>query len=53
MVKDINEAYRMMITMMMMMMKKMKLIITWPILKLQPPDFSNGRGYCTSVLVLF
>ena len=43
MVIDINETYRMMMTMMMMrrrMMMKMKLIITWPILKLQPPDFA-------------
>ena len=51
MVIDINEMYRMMMTMRMMMMKmmmmrrrrmmmKMKLIITWPILKLQPPDFA-------------
>ena len=32
---DINETYRMM-----MMMMKMKLIITRPILKLQPPDFA-------------
>ena len=41
MVKDINETYRMMMTMMtMMMMMKMKLIITRPILKLQPSDFA-------------
>ena len=43
MVIDINETYRMMMTMMtmmMMMMMKMKLIITRPILKLQPPDFA-------------
>ena len=45
MVIDLNEIYRMMMmtTMMMMMMMKMmkmKLIITWPILKLQPPDFA-------------
>ena len=47
MVIDINEIYRMMMmmmmTMMMMMMRmmmKMKLIITRPILKLQPPDFA-------------
>ena len=51
MVIDINEKYRMMIKMtmmkkmmkmkmMMMMMMKMKLIITRPILKLQPPDFA-------------
>ena len=49
MVIDINEMYRMMMvmmtmkrTMMMMtmMMMKMKLIITRPILKLQPPDFA-------------
>ena len=50
MVIDINETYRMMMTMMMMMMTmmmmmrrmmmKMKLIITRPILKLQPPDFA-------------
>ena len=48
MVIDINETYRMMMTMrtitmtmmMMKMMMKMKLIITWPILKLQPPDFA-------------
>ena len=38
MVIDINETYRMMMTMMMM---KMKLIITRPILKLQPPDFAR------------
>jgi len=40
MVIDINEMYRMMMTMMMMRMMKMKLIITLPILKLQPPDFA-------------
>ena len=50
MVIDINEMFRMMMTMMMtmmtmmmmmmMMMMKMKLIITRPILKLQPPDFA-------------
>ena len=49
MVIDLNETYMMMMTMMMtmmmmmMMMKmkmKMKLIITRPILKLQPPDFA-------------
>ena len=43
MVIDINETYRMMMTMMMRrrrMMMKMKLIITQPILKLQPPDFA-------------
>ena len=49
MVIDINEAYRMMMmmmtmmTMMMMMMMsmmKMKLIITRPILKVQPSDFT-------------
>ena len=46
MVIDLNETYMMMmITMMMMMMMmtmmmKMKLIITRPILKLQPPDFA-------------
>ena len=46
MVIDINETYRMMMTMMMtimtmmMRMMKMKLIITLPILKLQPPDFA-------------
>jgi len=50
MVIDINETYRMMMAMMMMMMTmmmmrrrmmmKMKLIITRPILKLQPPDFA-------------
>ena len=48
MVIDINEIYRimMMMTMMMMMMMmmrmmmKMKLIITRPMLKLQPPDFA-------------
>ena len=46
MVIDLNETYMMMMTTMMMMMMmtmmrmmKMKLIITWPILKLQPPDF--------------
>ena len=39
MVIDINEIYRMMMMMMMMMMK-MKLIITRPILKLQPSDFA-------------
>ena len=48
MVIDINETYRMMMTMtmmmimmsmMMMMIKKMKIIITRPILKLQPSDF--------------
>ena len=51
MVIDINETYMMMMTMMrimmrmitmttmMMRMMKMKLIITLPILKLQPPDF--------------
>ena len=44
MVIDINEMYRMMMMTMMMrrrrMMMKMKLIITRPILKLQPPDFA-------------
>ena len=43
MVIDLNEMYRMMRMMMMMMrrrMMKMKLIITRPILKLQPPDFA-------------
>ena len=47
MVIDLNETYMMMITMMMTMMMmrrrmmmKMKLIITRPILKLQPPDFA-------------
>ena len=35
MVIDLNETYRMMMTMM-----KIKLIITRPILKLQPPDFA-------------
>ena len=43
MVLDINEMYRMMTMMMMMMMMMimmMKLIITRPILKLQPPDFA-------------
>ena len=49
MVIDINETYRMMMTMtmmmimmmmMMMVMMKMKLIITRPILKLQPSDFA-------------
>ena len=43
MVIDLNETYMMMMTMMMMMMMmkmKMKLIITRPILKLQPPDFA-------------
>ena len=47
MVIDINETYRMMMTMMMMtmmmmmmMMMMMKLIITRPILKLQHPDFA-------------
>ena len=47
MVIDINETYMMMMTMMMMMMMrrrrmmmKMKLIITLPIFKLQPPDFA-------------
>jgi hypothetical protein len=45
MVIDLNETYMMMMTMMMMIMTmmrmmKMKLIITWPILKLQPPDFA-------------
>ena len=42
MVIDITETYRMMMMMMMMMMMKMKmkLIITRPILKLQPPDFA-------------
>ena len=35
---DLNETYMMM--MMTMMMMKMKLIITRPILKLQPPDFA-------------
>ena len=46
MVLDINETYRMMMTMMMMMMMrrrmimKMKLIITWPILQLQPSNFA-------------
>ena len=48
---DINETYKMMMTMIMMMMMtmmmrrrrmmmKMKLIITWPISKLQPSDFA-------------
>ena len=50
MIIDINETYRLMMTMMMIMMvmmmmrrrmmMKMKLIITRPILKLQPPDFA-------------
>ena len=48
MVIDLNETYvmmmmtttMMMMMMMTMMMMKMKLIITWPILKLQPPDFA-------------
>ena len=53
MVIDLNETYMMMMTTMMMMMMmtmmrtrrlrrmmKMKLIITWPILKLQAPDFA-------------
>ena len=50
MVIDINETYRMMMKMMMMMMTKMmrrrrmimkmKLIVTWPILQLQPSDFA-------------
>ena len=43
MVIDINEMYRIMIMMtmmMMMMMMNIKLIITRPILKLQPPDFA-------------
>ena len=47
MVIDIDETYRMMMTimtmmmtMMMMMMMKMKLIITRPILKLYPPDLA-------------
>ena len=43
MVIDINETFMMMMMMMMMMMRmmmKMKLIITRPILKLQPPDFA-------------
>ena len=48
MVIDLNETYRMKMTIMMMtmmmmmrrMMMKMKLIITWPILKLQTPDFA-------------
>ena len=48
MVIDINETYGMMMTMMtitmtmmmIMMMMKMKLIITRPILKLQPSDFA-------------
>ena len=45
MVIDLNETYMMMMMMTMMMrrrrmMMKMKLIITWPILKLQPPDFA-------------
>ena len=45
MVIDINETYRMMMKMMMMMMRrrmimKMKLIITRPILQLQPSDFA-------------
>ena len=44
MVIDLNEMYMMMMTTMMMMMMmrmmKMKLIITWPILKLQAPDFA-------------
>ena len=42
MVIDINETFMMMMMMMMMMrmMMKMKLIITRPILKLQPPDFA-------------
>ena len=42
---DLNETYMMMMTMMTMMMMtmmmmKIKLIITRPILKLQPPDFT-------------
>ena len=48
MIIDIDETYRMMMTimtmimmmMMMMMMMKIKLIITRPILKLQPPYFA-------------
>ena len=42
MVIDLNETYMMMMMMttMMMMMMKMKLIITRPILKLQPSDFA-------------
>ena len=45
MVIDLNETYMMTMMMMMMMMMTMmmmmiKLIITWPILKLQPPDFA-------------
>ena len=42
MVIDLNETYRMMTTtmMMIMMMMKRKLIITRPILKLQPQDFA-------------
>ena len=48
MVIDLNETYRMkmmmimiMMTMMMMMIMKMKLILTRPILKLQPPHFAQ------------
>ena len=49
MVIDLNETYMVMMTMVMMMMMimimmimmmLMKLIITRPILKLQPPDFA-------------
>ena len=50
MVIVINEMYRMMMMMMMMtkmmrrrrmrMIMKMKLVITWPILQLQPSDFA-------------
>jgi hypothetical protein len=48
MVIDLNETYMIMMMMMMMIMTmmmrrrmmKMKLIITWPILKLQAPDFA-------------
>ena len=44
MVIDLNERYMLMMTMMMMtmmmMMMKMKLIITRPILKLQPSNFA-------------
>ena len=40
MVIDLNKTYMMMMMMLMRMMRmmKMKLIIPWPILKLQPPD---------------
>ena len=49
MVIDLNETYMMMMMIMMMMMMttmmmmKMKLIITLPILKLQPPDLHGNR----------